>query len=143
MSILIRVFFSLKLTLLSCCSSLAPSFARMSACSFPDNPQWAGIHCRAAPLVAVGFWPGLGACGFDKPAGWRGHQRGRQPACSHDLEPALWRQLHEGFCSYLKLCLSSLVVSFLYYFFIYFFLTDIALRFHLVNDSLVVWHILF
>ena len=39
---LMRVVFSLKLTLLACCSPLALSFARMSPCSFPDIPQWAG-----------------------------------------------------------------------------------------------------
>ena len=48
-----RVFFSLKLTLLACCSPLAPSFARMFACSFPDIPQWAGIHYKTALLVAA------------------------------------------------------------------------------------------
>ena len=50
-STLMRVFFLLKLTLLLCCSPPAPSFARMSACSLPDIPQWAGIHCRTALLV--------------------------------------------------------------------------------------------
>ena len=53
MSALMRVFFSLKLTLLLCCSPLAPSFARVSACSFPYIPQWAGIHCRTALLIAA------------------------------------------------------------------------------------------
>ena len=48
-----RVFCSLKLTLLACCSPLAPFFTRMSACSFPNIPWWAGIHCRTALLVAA------------------------------------------------------------------------------------------
>ena len=48
-----RVFFSLKLTLLTCCSPLAPSSARMSACSLPNIPQCAGIHCRTALLVVA------------------------------------------------------------------------------------------
>ena len=48
-----RLFFSLKLTLLTCCSPLAPSFARMSACSLPNIPQCAGIHCRTALLVVA------------------------------------------------------------------------------------------
>ena len=48
-----RVFFSLKLTLLTCCSPLAPSFARMSACSLPNIPQCAGIDCRTALLVVA------------------------------------------------------------------------------------------
>ena len=37
--------------LVSGCGSLVPSFARLSAFSFPLMPQWAGIHC--AVVVAV------------------------------------------------------------------------------------------
>ena len=122
-SALMRVFFSLKLTLLLCCSPLALSFARMSACSFPDIPQWAGIHSRTALLqLAVGLWPGLGAWGFDVPVGRIGRQRGRQPAYGHDLKPALWRQpvwvflfLHSSWSSAFQrpclLCLSVLLGS--------------------------------
>ena len=89
-----RVTFSLKLTLLAYCSPLAPLFARISACSFPDIPQWAGIHCRTALLVAatccralvrfgsLWFWY---ACRMERVSGI-------QLVYIHDLKPALWRQ---------------------------------------------------
>ena len=67
----------------------------LSACSLPNIPHWAGIHCRTALLVAATSCRALvrfGSLCFYMPAGRRGRQRGIQLGCSHDLKPALWRQ---------------------------------------------------
>ena len=50
---LMRVFFSWKVTLLSCCLPLAPSLASSSAFSFPGRPQWAGTHCGTIHLCCA------------------------------------------------------------------------------------------
>ena len=81
--------------MLACCSPLAPSFVRMSACSFLDIPQWAGIHCRTALLVAATCCRALvrfGSLWFWYACRMERAQRGIQPVCGHDLKLALWRQ---------------------------------------------------
>ena len=52
---LMKVFFSWRVILLSCCLPLAPSLASLSAFSFPGRPQWAGTHCRTIHLW-LQFW---------------------------------------------------------------------------------------
>ena len=38
------------------CGSLLPSFARLSAFSFPLMPQWAGIHCTIVVAVLASWF---------------------------------------------------------------------------------------
>ena len=50
----IIVFISLKEAVLFICSFSDPAFACLSASSFPDIPQWEGIHCKVT-LVHSNF----------------------------------------------------------------------------------------
>ena len=50
------VFVSWREILAGGCGLDEPSLASLSASSFPNSPQWAGIHCRAKVLL-VCSWP--------------------------------------------------------------------------------------
>ena len=55
--VFIMDFTSLYVRSLSICSSTDPSFARLSARSFPSILQWAGIHCRTRDSVFLTTFP--------------------------------------------------------------------------------------
>ena len=59
---LMRVFFSWKVSLLSCCLPLAPRLASSSAFLFPGRPQWTAGLLTCAVRPHEGFLQDEGVC---------------------------------------------------------------------------------